>query len=288
MTDYYVARHEDCKPCFIKSGDKSCMTFLPQKATNSKKITDINNIMYLVNDDEFEILQWQPSSNDNFPPLPVETCDGYFIAKTDTGLGYMKANSAIKIDNQLQKNKQSEVLTLNYDIAEEFLSNVTYKMTPQKEKENAEVLRKITANNKNCKAAKQVVTIESGFETTDSFQIGLTSIFGGSIELEVPLLAKMDLKAEISPSISKTKTNIDKATSGYTLEVETPPNTMCSIVVKSIILKTTVLFTAQLNRVYSNMAMRSTWVSGTYNHQEVANLEAVMEACKPITDGSKC
>ncbi|MGD1441006.1 ETX/MTX2 family pore-forming toxin [Vibrio harveyi] len=293
---FYVARLEDCTPCFYDSAKKSCSVSTFHGEFNLGHTVQNRKISFLLNKDNFEIFEWKKSSFGEVPPLPVETCNGYFIARNDFGLGYMTDNSLITIGAKNQDTTENEVLTLNHDIKGQHLTITEYQIGNAKASENIAVLKHFTASNKNCDPAKQQVKLDQGIDKTVSFLKTRTHTFGGtgetSVSGKVPLIisigGKLGLKYDYSRLNSKTTSTVEKSLHSVSMEVQVPANHACSIVINSNTFTADVPFTGQLTRVYNNGEARRTLVDGIYSHQEVAEIQALVNPCTPLVDKKRC
>lgn len=293
---FYLARLEDCTPCFYDSAKKSCWVTTFHGEFNTGHAVQNRKISFLVNKDNFEIFEWKKSSFGEIPPLPVETCNGYFIARNDFGLGYITDNSLMTIGATKQGTTENEVLTLNYDIKGQHLTITEYQIGKAKASENMAVLKHFTASNKNCDPAKQQVKFDQGIDKTVSFLKTRTHTFGGigetSVTGKVPLITsiggKLSLKYDYSRLNSKTTSTVEKSLHSVSMEVQVPANHACSIVINSNTFTADVPFTGQLTRVYNNGEARRTLVDGIYSHQEVAEIQALVNPCTPLVDKKRC
>lgn len=195
------------------------------------------------------------------------------------------------------ENMKTEVLTRNIDIKSEHLQINSYEVLNDKNSESyVEVLKRSTAVNKNCEAAKHQVKHDQGSDQTRSFLTGRTNTFGGggevSVSGKIPLLVrlggKVNLKYDHSRLKSETTTNVDKVTQSVSMEIQVPPNHSCSIDITSTTFTAEVPYTAELTRRYKNNEQRTTTSTGIYYHQEVTELLTIVNPCTPVKDGRKC
>lgn len=293
---FYVAKSEDCKPCYYDSAKKKCWDIKSYGEFKIGNAVPNPKVSFLVNTDNFELLQWKKSSYGEIPPLAVETCNGYFIARDDLGLGYMTENSLMVLGDAKQGTTENEVLTLNHDIKGHHLTITEYNVAAQVTSENTEVLKHFTASNRNCDPAKHQVKLDQGIDKTVSFLKTHTHTVGGTGETtfsgKVPLLAsmggKLGLKYDYSRLKSKTTSTVEKSLHSVSMEVQVPANHICSIDIKSNTFTAEVPYTGQLTRIYNNNEIRRTLINDIYSHQEVAEIQALVNPCTPLSDGKKC
>lgn len=274
---YYITRDNNCKPMFIDT-------------------ETYENILFLVNPDNIENLEWKPLISKfilfrDIPPLAVETCDGYIIARNNEGLGYITAKSkTIEITKLIEQGTKKEpesleVLTINFEkIKEEYLTNVEFNIKSAQRNQKPAKLKTLTVVNNNCNAMKQQVKIDNGFEETGSFQTGNTLLIGGS--LAVKKVVEAGLKVDYSETETETNSNTKKTHDEYTQELDIPPQSSCKLEINSTVFVTTVPFTADLTRVYTNDDVRTASINGTYSYQESSDIKTNFESCTKLT--GKC
>lgn len=282
--DYYILGSKKCdKPLeIVKSLEISW------------KVANMPTPAYLVNKDNFEILEWKTWAeieNGQIPFYPVKFCKNDYIAKDNTGI-----HPVAKKNLKKKPNMQTEVLSLNYDIIRQQLKIDEYVVKDEEKSERVEVLKHFTAQNKNCKSAKHVVKLDHGKDKSRSFLKGRTHTVGGVIEgsvsgkiLElVNVGGKLSLKYDQSRLSSETTSDLDKALHSVSMEIEVPPNQSCVIEIKSKTFSARVPYSGRLIRQYRNGEERSTSISGIYDHQEIADLESFVHPCTPVKDPTKC
>lgn len=144
---HYIAKYiSKCELCFFQSSSKSCLKMLPTKKWQSVKISTFEDIMFLVNRDNFELLEWKKYTNNKFPPMSVVVC-GQFVVKS------------VNINTQ----RDREVLTINNDIKVQHLNVVEYLISSVVTSESLEVLKHFKASNRNCKPSKHTVKLDQKY-----------------------------------------------------------------------------------------------------------------------------
>uniref|UniRef100_A0AAY5ENJ6 Uncharacterized protein n=1 Tax=Electrophorus electricus TaxID=8005 RepID=A0AAY5ENJ6_ELEEL len=250
----YIARL-GCQLCFSNGITIEFVTYSsPDFATYSNFKGDVE---YLVNENNFEILEWKVTTYGAIPPLAVEFCGKMFVVKNEGRLGYIKA-----------KGRQPKI-------------PLPGKGTVQ-----------FTAENNNCNPVKQQAKLEKTIEKTISFQIagsltiGLTTEFSG----KVPLIAgiKLTLSGQGAFTLSRSSSTTEKTIYSLTTEIEVPPRMHCSVKMMGINYEAKVQFTGELTRIYKNKEIRRTPVSGFYTSQEVGEIKAIVEPCQPVGTPSPC
>lgn len=282
--EYYIAKRLPCEPCFFDKEKSSCVTWVQERESRSDVRAD--EIMFLVNKDNFEIIEWKNCTNQTIPHMFIEICDEYFIAKTegDTDLTTESVTET------------TEVLTLNTDFKMQHLNIAEYFMSSVVTAENLEVLKHFQASNKNCKPSKHTVKFDQNIDKTTTYQTGRTHTFGVNAEISVGgkiltmgnIGGKLGLKYDYTRSRSNTTSVVEKTLHSVGMEVEVPPNNSCTIDITSNTFTAEVPFTGEITRVYKNNKIHKTFINGTYIHQEVAEIQTLVNPCQPLSDRSKC
>ncbi|XP_076854732.1 natterin-4-like [Brachyhypopomus gauderio] len=220
------------------------------------------DVEYLVNENEFEILEWKVATYGDIPPLAVEFCEKMFVVKTEGGLGFIEAKgNHPKISLPVKDRVQYEFLTLNRDIEGQYLSNVIFNLEDKTDiSQDIQVLRQFTTVNTNCNPVKQQAKLEKTVEKTISFQIAGSLTIGVATEFtgKIPLVAgmKLSLSGRGAFTLSRTSSTTEKNINFLTVEAEIPPNHTCSVIMTSIINEAKVEFTGELTRIYKNKEVR--------------------------------
>ncbi|XP_056304162.1 natterin-4-like [Danio aesculapii] len=277
---HYIAKQiSNCELCLLKSNLKSCFQKVGPGDWKYVDISNYKDLMFLVNRDNFELLEWKKYTNNRFPPMSVVVC-GQFIVKN--------LNMSSKTDG--------EVLVLNNDIKVQYLNVVEYQISSAVSTENPEVLKHFKASNRNCIASKHTVKLDQSIDKIYSYQIGKIRSIGINPEIsvsgEIPTIAKvggkLGLKFERTRSRLNTSSVLEKNLHSVSTDVEIPPNHSCTIDITSNTFKTNVPFTGEITRVYNNNQIRKALVTGMYIYQEVDEIETLVNRCEPLFGGRNC
>uniref|UniRef100_A0A8C1YK26 Uncharacterized protein n=1 Tax=Cyprinus carpio TaxID=7962 RepID=A0A8C1YK26_CYPCA len=234
--EYYIAKHlPQCELCFFDKEKSSCVTWSSNEVNKSFRHVSYNEIMFLVNKDNFEMMEWKECTNQKIPPMSVETCNGYFVAKNAFGYVRMTALGLMKEP----VNVPTKVLTLNTDIKMQHLHVVEYLMS-----------------------TKHTVKLDQNIDKITSYQTGRTHKFGVNAEISVNgtlpnitnIGGKLGLKYDYTRSRSNTASVVEKTLHSVGMEVEVPPNHSCTIDITSNTFTAEVPFTGEITRVKINVS----------------------------------
>lgn len=282
--EYYIAKTQpQCEICIFDKDKSSCVTMSRE---NSYSRVSYNEIMFLVNKDNFEIIEWKKCTNRKIPPMPVEICEENFFAQTE-------GDTDVTIETVTET---VEVLSLNTDFKMQHLNIVEYLMSSVMTAENLEVLKHFQASNRNCKPAKHTVKFDQNIDKISTYQIGGTHTTGGSREIsvagEIPNIVKIGGKLRLKYAYSHLRSNttsvVEKTLHSVGTEVEVPPNHSCTIDITSNTFTAEVPFTGEMTRMYKNNEIRKTFINGTYIHQEVAEIQTLVNPCQPLSEVRRC
>uniref|UniRef100_A0AAY4A0G8 Uncharacterized protein n=1 Tax=Denticeps clupeoides TaxID=299321 RepID=A0AAY4A0G8_9TELE len=275
---FYFARDENCFPCFFDSTDRVC--YYPVSYVVGSQAA------FLVNKDNFEILEWKTNEYSKIPSLSVETCNGIFIIRNENGIGYLSTGKggvgqALVLPEGDTLNYQ--FLIVNHDIENQFISSIDYDLSQGAIdiSQSPQILRHYAAVNNDCRPIKQQANLEKSVEKVTTFQVGGSLTVGIKTEIiaKVPFLAesKLELSGEVSLSLSYSSSTSDKSVHSVSMTVDVPPNHMCNMKITGNSIVTNVPFTGVITRTFKNKEVRTTSVSGTFNAQEVGEIRAIVD-----------
>ncbi|KAK7137476.1 hypothetical protein R3I94_013202 [Phoxinus phoxinus] len=271
---YYILIDDNCNDLRVK-------------ALKSSE-TSPDGFRFMVNKDNFEILEWRTKAD--IVRLSIRciiSCKSHVIVKDKYGISYMAITSLWG---------SSEVLTLNSDIKGQYFQTENCEEEKKVKPDKIKVIKRVTADNKNCKPVKHVVKFDQGNDKTKSFLKGSTHAFGGAIEASasgtiaglVQIGGKLTAKYDYTRLKSETTSNLDKALHSASMEIEVPPNHSCTFEIKSKTSTVESKCSGLLTRQYKNDEERTTSLTDIVNKEEVAEILTSVNPCKPLTDRTKC
>jgi len=285
-----VLPHNDNDYYIIGIGKCNRFTVKAVKSSEVSSCVNAEECAFLVNKDNFEILEWKKWADikqGQIPFHPVIICKSLYIAKDNNGISSMTRDKL---------KKTSEVLTVNYEIKGQDFQTDDCEDEKKVKPDKMEVIKWVTADNKNCKPAKHVVKFDQGSDRTRSFLKSRTHAAGGAVEVSasatIPGLfqlgGKVSGKYDYSRLNSETTSKVDKDLHSVSMEIEVPPNHSCTIEIKSKTSAFKSVCSGQLYRLYKNGEEHTTIITDIYYHREVVEFITSMIPCKPVTDGAKC
>uniref|UniRef100_A0A3Q3MEU7 Natterin-3-like n=1 Tax=Mastacembelus armatus TaxID=205130 RepID=A0A3Q3MEU7_9TELE len=243
---------------------------------------------FLVNEDNFEILEWKDGSYGSVPEHSVRTCysDKIYVGRNKYGLGMHKA-FFLPWEGKEYWYKNYQVLTFNRDVENEHVSDVKYDTGraviityPP------EVMTSTTVINHECnKVVKtahlsKTIRVEKRWDVGTSLTVGVRKSFTAG----VPTIASgsVEVSAEVSVQASGGHTYSEEIGHSLSVEIIVPPNHSCKARMLGHKYKIDIPFTARLTRTYSDGTTKWRSVSGTYSGVQVGEVHTVVERCVPV------
>ncbi|XP_017283302.1 natterin-3 [Kryptolebias marmoratus] len=264
----------------------------------SKVIKD-RSFEVLVNEDDFEILEWKKGSSGSVPEYSVRSCssDEIYVGKNKYGLGKVYPKDKCFYlpweGDEYWYKVSYEVLTTNMGVSRELISDVKYNIEQAKIlKKPPKVLKRSTINNANCDPVSKTTTLSKTTLETNSWGLSVSLMIGvrATFETGIPFLAegKLDITLEIMFQYSKGKSVTEESTHSVSFTINVPPNHRCTVKMMSYSYDTKIPFTARLKRTYRNGKTKSTTISGTYHGVHTADVYVEVERCEPLPNAKPC
>uniref|UniRef100_A0A3Q3IR26 Uncharacterized protein n=1 Tax=Monopterus albus TaxID=43700 RepID=A0A3Q3IR26_MONAL len=262
--------HYNCYCGFYNPDLGSC------RYTSDSFMFHTNSFHLLVNEDNFEILEWKDTFDSS---LPVSTCSDlnrYVGENKHSLMPVMPVGLVMGKIHPLYSASDPpyQVLTICMDI------------------DNVHTIRVSAITNNDCSPVSKTTTlsktnrvekrwdvggsITAGVKTT--FSAGIPSIASGGVEVSV----------EVTFQASGGHTYVEQVQHSISVKLDVPPNHSCKVRLLGYKYKADIPFTARLTRTCKSGATTSTSISGTYNSVEVGEVRAVVDRCEPVPDARPC
>uniref|UniRef100_A0A3Q3MEW1 Uncharacterized protein n=1 Tax=Mastacembelus armatus TaxID=205130 RepID=A0A3Q3MEW1_9TELE len=253
---------------------------------------------FLVNEDNFEILEWKDGYSGSVPEHSVRTCssDKIYVGRNKYGLGKVEPKHKafyIPWEGTYYWYYTYQVLTFNRDVENERVSDVKYN-TGRADiiSYPPEAMTSATVFNYECnkvvKTAQlsKMIRVEKRWDVGTSLTVGVRKSFTAGI----PTVASgsVEVSAEVSFQTSGGHTYSEETGHSLSVEIIVPPNHSCTARMLGHKYKIDIPFTARLTRTYSDGT--TTWrsVSGTYSGVQVGEVHTVVERCVPVANAKPC
>ncbi|XP_032433435.1 natterin-3-like isoform X1 [Xiphophorus hellerii] len=263
---------------------------------NKKEEHRSSSFQILVNEDNFQILEWKEGSYGSVPQNAIRTCSSeeMYVGKNKYGLG--------KVDQQDQCfylpwegsehwYRYYEVLT-HMKAEEDLISDVKYHIkTAQIFKDPPKTLQSSTTTNHALSPVTKTVTLTKTTTDVRRWDISSSITVGvkKSISAGIPgvVSGNIEINAETTHRFSGGNTWTEQISHSVSLQLIVPPNHSCKVKMVGYQYKMDVPFTAVLKRTYEDGETRSVTISGNYHGVQVGDIEAEVEKCKPLSNSKR-
>ncbi|XP_054895641.1 natterin-3-like [Poeciliopsis prolifica] len=262
---------------------------------NKKEEHRSSGFQVLVNEDNFEILEWKEGSYGSVPQDAVRTCSSeeMYVGKNEYGLGKVDVkNTAFFLpwEGKEYRYKKYEVLT-QMKPDKDLISDVTYHIDQAKIlKYPPKTLQSSTTTNRALSPVTKTVSLtktttdERRWDISSSITVGVkTSITAG-----IPGIVggNIEISAETTHTFSGGHTWSEQVSHSVSIELTVPPNHSCTVKMVGYQYRMDVPFTARIKRTYEDREIKSTMISGTYHGVQVGEIRVEVEKCKPLSCSS--
>lgn len=252
----------------------------------------------LVNEDQFEFLEWKEGSYGSVPQYSVKTCPGIdiFVGKNKYGLGKVVTKHEaffLPWEGEEYWYKSYDALAINRDAYSQQISHIVYAVDQVKLFHHPpETIQMARATNYECSSIEKTVllqktsTVEKFWDIGRQTRNGSTSTMIGKIPIINP--DNVDFTKEQTVSFSEGTKMVETISHSMSIQVLVPPNHSCLVRMEARRMTADIPFTARLSRTYKNGNTHWTTVTGTYDGVKIGEINAVVERCNPIPDAPPC
>nr|XP_006007686.2 PREDICTED: natterin-3-like [Latimeria chalumnae] len=289
----YVCATSDCAAGFY-STSKGSYCYYPygdkEFRTSSFKI--------LVNEDNFESLEWRSGSYGSIPENSISTCSGAstYVGKNKYGLGKVVPRFKaffLPYNGYEYWYKYYDVLRVYKNYHTQKISNVHYLTSEAHFNQGPPfVLTSTIVTNNDCQSVKQTVSLSKATLLEQRWDIGRSTSYGvtATISTGIPIIdgTSVSFSAQTTFDWKKGTTRAETITHELSIELEIPPNYECEVVMEGKQMTADIPYTATLTRYYNNGETRSTYIRENFNGVQVQNVKAEVKRCQPISNADPC
>ncbi|XP_062273921.1 natterin-3-like [Scomber scombrus] len=252
----------------------------------------------LVNNGNFEILEWNGDSHGSVPKNSVRICPGQdvYVGKNKYGLGEVITQDKhfyLPWKWSVYKYHDYQVLTINKNVVNQRIYDVKYNT------DNSEILyyppeivRETSINNYECRPVvktdtlSKTIEVEHRWDTGFSIEVGVKT----TIKAGIPLVFSTGItfSTEETFKFSWQNTVVTSSTETISVQLTAPPNSSCMARMVQYKYKISIPFTAFLTRTYANGETRTMLITGTYDSVQVKEVQAVTNRCEPLENAEPC
>uniref|UniRef100_A0A8C5R4G5 Natterin-3-like n=1 Tax=Leptobrachium leishanense TaxID=445787 RepID=A0A8C5R4G5_9ANUR len=287
----YVCSESGCSIGFY-SPSLGAYCFYP----NNGKEYRTSSFKVLVNEDNFELIQWQYGSYGDYPINPIGRCPMVFVGKNQYGLGKVVPESKallIPFSGLEYSYDYYEVLHLYTNYHTQYIQNVnylthrvTYSSDPVK------ILASSTVINNVCQNVNRVVTVSKTTVNDQTWDIKRPTKAGvlSMLNTQVPYFSGQTVtfmsaeEFEWRDGVAQSKIQ----THARSVEITVFPNQECDVVLQGRTIYANMPFKAELSRVYQNGEKRSTLIEGMFKNEQTDEVNIIVRSCRRIPNSAPC
>ncbi|KAM4576756.1 natterin-3-like [Odontesthes bonariensis] len=253
----------------------------------------------LVNEDNFEMLEWRKSSDVSDSLDLVRICVEFesYVGKNDYGLGKVDPKEKrlyYGLEGKEHWTSSYKVLTINEDAESQGVSDVKYEIDQGKIEKNPTptVMKTSIITNKQCAEVSKTATLskttrnEKRWDISASLKLGVTT----TISAGVPSITSGSVEVGLETSFESSGGNSvsEEVTHSETIEFKVPPNHSCKVQMLGRKFTADIPFTAHLKRTYKNGQIKSTVVTGKYHGVQIGEIHVELQRCTTIDGVNPC
>nr|XP_013870040.1 PREDICTED: uncharacterized protein LOC106521841 [Austrofundulus limnaeus] len=252
----------------------------------------------LVNEDNFEMLEWKGGSYGSVPENAVSSCfdNSVYVGKNKYGLGKVSPQNKcffLPYEGKEYWYKHYEVLTTSMDVISEDISDVEYNTDHiEKIKNPPNVMKTLTFKNADCQPGTQTTTFATKNGDTKTWNFNFSLMLGakGTFKTGIPVFGEGTVEVSSSVTLqysqSSSVTVEDTHTVSFTHVV--PPKSTCIVKLVGLTYNAKVPFTARLTRTYRSKKTSWTTITGTFSGVQLGELVLEEEPCEPLPNTKPC
>uniref|UniRef100_A0A3B4ZSD7 Aerolysin-like C-terminal domain-containing protein n=1 Tax=Stegastes partitus TaxID=144197 RepID=A0A3B4ZSD7_9TELE len=265
---------------------------------NENKVYFTGNFEILVNEDDFEILEWKDGYSGSLPQNSVRTCAGVeiYVGKNKYGLGKVvpeEQSFFLLWERSEYWYRSYKVLTTDNDVESNLVTDVRYNTDGATVVSYPpETMHVSVVTNYECNPVSKSTTLTKTVREEKRWDLGSSITLGVKTEFKVGLPSivsgGIEISAETSFQASGGNSVTEEVSHSVSLNLFVPPNQSCTVRMVGYKYRTDIPFTARFKRTYSSGKVAWTSISGTYDSVQVGEVHTVVDQCKPVGNASPC
>lgn len=287
----YICSISNCAIGFYNSGKGSFCFY-----SNAGQELRSSTFKLLVNEQNFEILEWQRYSGGSVPSNPVNRCQGIYVGKTDYGIGKVIPSTgviSIPYNGYEYYYDSYEVLRLYPDYHSQTVTSLSYETAKISYDEDSNIIlgSKLVIN-RGCGTLSTTVTLTETTQIAKYWDIGrptnrdVNTLISGSM----PVFAGSSVSYSNIPTFDWQEgyPYIQPKQHSYSLHVTVKPNYQCEVLLQGRNLHLRMPVTGSLSRSYNNGQRRTTNIQGTFYNMQTDDVVIYSMPCKRIINAPPC
>ncbi|XP_068111024.1 natterin-4-like [Hyperolius riggenbachi] len=264
--------------------------------TNAGREYSTSAFKILVNEQNFEVIQWLPGSYGSVPSNPVSRCSGTFVGKNQYGLGMVIPSSrvlSIPFNGYEYTYDYYEVLNLYTNYNTQTLTGVSYSSSQASYfRENTQVLSSIKVTNNVCQALSKTVVLSKTVLADKYWDIGRPTNphVKTTITASIPSISRTSISLPSSQEFNWEEGTPLSQSLSYSLglAVHVNPFFECEVVLQGTNIHTSMPFSSTLTRTYQNGERRSMTINGIFTNVQMDEVTISLGKCNRIPNAPPC
>ncbi|XP_073466852.1 natterin-4-like isoform X2 [Aquarana catesbeiana] len=285
----YICSVSNCATGFYTSAKGSFCYF-----TNVGQEFRTSTFKILVNEQNFEILEWQRQSQGSVASNAVQRCQEIYVGKNEYGLGkVINGRLSVPYNGYEYLYDTYEILRLYPDYHSQTITSLsydTYKIIYD-EDYNVILASKLVMN-RGCNTLSTTVSLSESTQVTKYWDIGRSTNKGVTTALSgnMPVFSGSSISYSSMPNFEWQEgyPYIQSRTHSFSLHLTVKPNQECEVVLQGRNIHLRMPLTGTLSRSYNNGQRRATNIQGTFSNLQTDDVVIYAKPCKRIINVPPC
>ncbi|XP_077319529.1 natterin-4-like [Lithobates pipiens] len=285
----YVCSVSNCATGFYTPGKGSYCYF-----TNAGQEFRTSNFKILVNEQNFEILEWQRHSQGSVASNAVQRCQEIYVGKNEYGLGKV-TNGVLSVPYNGYEYMYDtyEILRLYPDYHSQTVTSLSYDTSKIiYDGDYNVILASKLVMNRGCNTLSTTVSLSESTQITKYWDIGRTTNRGVTTALSgnMPVFSGSLISYSNVPNFEWQEgyPYIQSRTHSFSLHLTVKPNQECEVVLQGRNVHLRMPLTGTLSRNYNNGQRRTTNIQGTFSNLQTEDVVIYAKPCKRIINVPPC
>uniref|UniRef100_A0AAQ5YNB8 Natterin-3 n=1 Tax=Amphiprion ocellaris TaxID=80972 RepID=A0AAQ5YNB8_AMPOC len=257
-----------------------------------------NYAEYLVNEDDFEILEWKDGYYGSVPQNSVRICEDeeIYVGKNKYGLGKVDPKQKcffLPWGGSEYWYRSYQVLAINKDVESNFMTDIRYHIDDAKiVSYPPETMRTSVVTNYECNQVSKSATLTKTTQEQKRWDLSSSITLGVKTEFKVGIPRIVEGRVEVSTETtfqaSGGHSMTEEISHSVSVNIDVPPNHSCTVRMVGHKYKTDIPFTARFRRTYRNGKTKWTSISAKYDSIAVGEVHVVVDRCTPVGNATPC
>lgn len=285
----YICSVSNCATGFYASSKGSFCYY-----TNAGQEFRTSTFKILVNEQNFEILEWQRYSQGSVSPYAVQRCQGIYVGKNEYGLGKV-TNGLLSVPYNGYEYLYDtyEILRLYPDYHSQTVTSLSYNAYKiSYDGDYNIILASRMVINRGCNTLSTIVSLSESTQVSKYWDIGRSTKSGVITTLSgnMPEFSGGSISYSTVPNFEWQEgyPYIQSRTHSFNLHLTVKPNQECEVVLEGRNVHLNMPLTGTVSRTYNNGQRRTTNFQGTFYNLQTDDVVIYARPCKRIINVPPC